>query len=318
MIMSDTKVHSVVIIGSGPAGLTAGIYAARANLSPLIVSGYEPGGQLMLTSEVENFPGFSQPIMGPKLMEDMREQAKRAGAEYLLKNVDDVDLTSAPKRLTLDGKEYYAHSVIIATGAAARWLPVPAIKEFLNQSIGGVTTCAICDGHFFKGGVVAVVGGGDSAMEEAFYLSRMMKKVYIIHRRDTFRASKTMQKRVLERPNVEVLWYHSVVDVHDLSQKKVTAITVEDVRDQTRRDIPVDALFMAIGHTPNTSLFKAQIAMDDAGYILPQAPSAVQTSQEGVWVAGDVADTHYRQAITAAGLGCMAAMDAERWLATQE
>ena len=300
----------VIIIGSGPAGLTAALYAGRANLNPLLIEGLEAGGQLMLTTMVENWPGFRDGIMGPDLMTEMRAQATRFGTEMIQGNVTRVDLSRRPFTVALgDGRTYTAEALIIATGASARWLDIGSDRKLSGH---GVSTCATCDGYFFRGKPIAVVGGGDSAMEEAIYLTKFASKVTVIHRRDALRASKIMQDKALANPKIEFLWNSEVVDVEDMSRGEVTALIVRNVKTSEKHSLPVDGLFIAIGHTPNTSLFQGQLALDDNGYIATH--DGTRTSVPGVFAAGDVQDQIYRQAVTAAGSGCMAAIDAERYL----
>ena len=304
-------VHDVIIIGGGPAGYTAAIYAARANLEPLVAEGYGAGGQLMLTTEVENYPGFPSGVQGPELMQDLRAQAERFGARMVTADVERVDFSARPFRAWIEGEEHRARAVIIATGATARWLGLPseaAMRGF------GVSTCATCDGFFFKDRPMVVVGGGDSAMEEAVFLARMAESVTIVHRRDAFRASPIMAQRALSNERIRVRWNAEVVDV--LGDGKVEAVRVRDTVTGELEDIPTAAMFVAIGHDPATELFRGQVELDGAGYVVVH--DGTRTSVEGVFACGDVQDTVYRQAITAAGSGCMAAMDAERWLESQE
>jgi thioredoxin reductase (NADPH) len=302
--------RQVVIIGSGPAGLTAALYSARANLSPLLIEGLEAGGQLMLTTMVDNWPGFRDGIMGPDLMADMRAQAERFGTEVLAGNVLSVDLRRRPFSICLEGgREITTEALIIATGASARWLDIGADRKLSGH---GVSTCATCDGYFFKGRPIAVIGGGDSAMEEAVYLTKFASKVTVVHRRDTLRASKIMQDKAFANPKIEFLWDSEVVDVNDVTRGEVTGIVVRNLKTGARRELPLEGVFIAIGHTPNTKLFKGQIDLDPGGYIV--TTHGTRTSVPGVFAAGDVQDHIYRQAITAAGSGCMAAIDAERYL----
>jgi thioredoxin reductase (NADPH) len=300
----------VVVIGSGPAGLTAALYAARANLRPLLVEGLEAGGQLMLTTMVENWPGFRDGIMGPDLMAEMRAQAERFGTDVLQGNVTSVDVQRRPFTIAVAGHApITTDALIIATGASARWLDIGPDRKLSGR---GVSTCATCDGYFFRGKPIAVVGGGDSAMEEATYLTRFASKVIVIHRRDTLRASKIMQDKAFANPKIEFVWDSEVVDVLDVNKGEVTGVVVRNLKTGALRELPLDGLFIAIGHTPNTGLFKGQIALDANGYIVTHTGS--KTNVPGVFAAGDVQDHVYRQAITAAGSGCMAAIDAERYL----
>ena len=301
--------RQVVIIGSGPAGLTAALYAARANLKPLVIEGIEAGGQLMLTTMVENYPGFRDGIMGPDLMKEMRLQAAHFGADILQGDVTSVDLSERPFKITVENTQYTAHALIIATGASAKWLDLGVDKKLSGR---GVSTCATCDGFFFKGLPVAVVGGGDTAMEEAIYLSKLATRVTVIHRRDTLRASKVMQDKAFNTANITFLWNKEVVDIKDVEQGKVTSLVLRDTETGEISELAVEGVFIGIGHTPNTALFKGQLAMQDNGYIKTHAGS--RTSVRGVFAAGDVQDHIYRQAVTAAGSGCMAAIDAERFL----
>ena len=305
--MADRK---VVIIGSGPAGLTAALYAARGNLAPLLVEGLEAGGQLTLTSLVENYPGFRAGIQGPDLMEEMRQQAQHFGTELVQGNVAAADLSRAPFTLTLaDGRRITTQTLIIATGASARWLEIGSDRKLSGR---GVSTCATCDGYFFRGRTIAVVGGGDSALEEANFLTRFASPVTLIHRRDTLRASKIMQDKAFKNEKIEFVWDSDVVDVKDVERGEVTGIVVRNRKTGVVSELPVDGIFIAIGHTPNTALFRGQIDLDANGYIVTQR--GTQTSVPGVFAAGDVQDHIYRQAVTAAGSGCMAALDAERYL----
>jgi thioredoxin reductase (NADPH) len=302
--------HRVVIIGSGPAGLTAALYTARANLKPLLIEGLEAGGQLMLTTMVENWPGFRDGIMGPDLMAEMRAQAERFGAEIIQNNVAKVDLRERPFTIALaDGRSMLADALIVATGASARWLDIGSDRKLSGH---GVSTCATCDGYFFRGKPIAVVGGGDSALEEATYLTRFASKVILIHRRDTLRASKIMQDKAFANPKIEFLWDSEIASVNDVQKGEVTGVTVRNLKTGALTEVALDGVFIAIGHTPNTSLFSGQIELDANGYIVTHDGS--RTSVPGVFAAGDVQDHVYRQAITAAGSGCMAAIDAERFL----
>jgi thioredoxin reductase (NADPH) len=305
--MADRK---VVIIGSGPAGLTAALYTARANLRPLLVEGVEAGGQLMLTTLVENWPGFRDGIMGPDLMTEMRVQAERFGTEVVTGNVERVDLRNRPFSLAFaDGKTVTTDALIIATGASARWLEIGCDRKLSGH---GVSTCATCDGYFFRGKPIAVVGGGDSAMEEAIYLTRFASKVTVVHRRDSLRASKIMQDKAFANPKIEFIWDSEIADIKDVKRGEVTGIVVRNLKTGKLIDVPLDGVFIAIGHTPNTALFRGQIELDESGYIVTHHGS--KTSCPGVFAAGDVQDHVYRQAVTAAGSGCMAAIDAERYL----
>ena len=304
------EVRDLIIIGSGPAGYTAAVYAARANLKPLVIEGVESGGALMTTTEVENFPGFPDAIMGPKLMDDMRQQAERFGAEYLTDNASRVDLTGGIKRVWVGNEEYKARAVILSTGSAWRHLGVPGEDEFLGH---GVSSCATCDGFFFRDQEIVVVGGGDTAMEEANFLTKFASRVTIIHRRDEFRASKIMAERALSNPKISVAW-NTVVEEIVGADGKVTGVRVRDVKTGETKVLPVTGVFVAIGHDPRSELFHGQVDMDINGYILVESPSA-RTNLPGVFAAGDLVDHHYRQAITAAGTGCVAALDAERFLA---
>ena len=310
--MSDQKVENVIIIGSGPAGLTAAIYAARANLNPLMIEGEEVGGQLMTTTDVENYPGFPKGIMGPELMDVMKQQAARFETRFIAKNVTKVDTSVMPFKVWIGDELYQAKALIISTGASAQYLGLENEKRLLGR---GVSACATCDGAFFKDQNVAVVGGGDTAMEEAQFLTRFAKKVYVIHRRDTFRASKIMADRVMNHEKIEVLWNTQLHDVK--GEKEVTAIDVKNVETGEVKEMPMDGVFIAIGHKPNTSIFEGQLEMNENGYLITK-PDSTHTSVDGVFASGDVQDHIYRQAITAAGTGCMAAIDCERWLENQE
>jgi thioredoxin reductase (NADPH) len=308
-----TEVRDVVVIGSGPAGYTAALYAARAELKPLVFEGsVTAGGALMQTTEVENFPGFPDAVMGPELMDSMRKQAERFGAELLPDDVTKVDLTAIPKMVTTDSETYLARAVIIATGSRYKELGVPGEKELAGH---GVSWCATCDGFFFRGHDIAVVGGGDSAMEEATFLTRFGKSVTVIHRRDALRASKIMQDRALANPKINFLWNSEVAEI--LGSERVTGVRVKNTRDGTEQVLPVTGVFVAIGHDPRSDLFSGQLATDPDGYLLVHQPST-RTAIEGVFACGDVVDRTYRQAVTAAGTGCAAALDAERWLASKE
>jgi len=313
--VSDTHVHSVAIVGSGPAGLTAAIYAARANLSPVVIDGMQPGGQLMITTDVENYPGFPDGVTGPELMELFRKQAARFGTTFIEDEAISVDATTIPFTVNLGGGySVRAHSVIIASGASARWLGLESETRLRGK---GVSACATCDGFFFRGKVVAVVGGGDTALEEASYLTRHASKVYLIHRRDQFRASKIMQQRALDNPKIEVVWDSVVEEIlDDGTSSFVTGARVKNVKSGETKDIPCEGFFVAIGHTPNTEIVRGVLPSDDTGY-LKHDPDTSLTEIPGIFVAGDVHDYRYRQAVTAAGAGCKAAIDAERWLEEQ-
>ncbi|MCB9555037.1 MAG: thioredoxin-disulfide reductase [Deltaproteobacteria bacterium] len=313
--MAENTHAQIVIIGTGPAGYTAAIYAARAELSPLVIEGIQPGGQLTTTTEVENFPGFPAGIQGPEMMQLFRQQAERFGTRFSTGMVTAVDFAKRPFTLTVDEeKKVTADAVVIATGASARYLGLPSEKALLGY---GVSACATCDGFFYRGKEVVVVGGGDSAMEEATFLTRFATKVTLIHRRDAFRASKIMQKRTLENDKIEVI-YNAVVSevLGDAKETGVTGVRIRDVNSDESREIACHGMFVAIGHTPNTQPFAGAIKLDAKGYVVVEQGST-RTSVEGVFACGDVADQTYRQAITAAGTGCMAAIDVERWLAEQ-
>ena len=312
--------HKVIIIGTGPAGYTAALYTARANLAPLIFEGTQPGGQLTITTEVENFPGFRNGVVGPELMEEMRHQVLRFGTEIKAETVTAVDLRSRPFRLATDAGEYTADAVIIATGASAKWMGLGK-DEQLSRSGGGVSACATCDGFFFRGKEIAVVGGGDTALEEATYLTKFASRVNLIHRRDKLRASKAMQERAFKNEKLVFHWNRAVEDIVTATVatpsgeqiEKIQSLRLRDTQDGSSSDLPVQGLFVAIGHQPNTQLFAGQLAMDETGYLQVE-PGTSRTGIPGVFAAGDVQDHVYRQAITAAGSGCMAAIDCERWL----
>ena len=306
--------HKLIILGSGPAGLTAAIYAARAILQPVVVSGREAGGQLMITSDVENYPGFPEGIKGPEMMDLLKAQAARFGTEFFSGDVMDVDLSQRPFKLTLENKDTLScDSLIISTGASARWLGMDSEKEYSGR---GVSACATCDGFFFRDQDVAVVGGGDTALEEALYLANICKSVTLIHRRDEFRGSKIMQKRAVDHEKISIFWDTVVDEVLGNSMAGMTSLKVKNVKTEKVTEHPITGLFVAIGHSPNTKLFKDKLNLNENGYV-EVTPGTTYTSVEGVFASGDVQDHVYRQAVTAAGTGCMAAIDAERWLAEQ-
>ncbi len=318
--MAKKSAYDVVILGSGPAGLTAAIYASRAELQPLVVEGGGgddptdvPGGQLMLTTEVDNYPGFPKGILGPELMDAMRKQAERFGAEFTYGAVTKADLSQRPFRLQIEDGEITAKTLIVATGARAKWLGLPEELEFRTK-IGGVSACATCDGFFYKNKEVLVVGGGDTAMEEATFLTKFASKVTIVHRRDSLRASKIMQEKAKQNPKVDWLWNSVVVKLLGGPGQGFKGVVVKDTVTGAEREVAAGGLFMAIGHEPNTAAFKGQLEMDDSGYLITR-DGTTATNVPGVFAAGDVADSRYRQAVTAAGSGCMAAIDAERFLA---
>jgi thioredoxin reductase (NADPH) len=301
------KLYDVIIIGSGPAGYTAAIYAARANLSVLMLQGYQVGGQLMLTSDVENYPGFEEGIIGPSMMEKFEAQARRFGTELIPEDVISLDFRNRPFIVTTDSGEYHARAVIISTGASAKWLGLPSEQRLQGR---GVSACATCDGFFFKNKDVAVIGGGDTAMEEATFLTRYANHVTVIHRRDTLRASKIMQDRAFKNPKISFIWDTEITEV--LGENEVTGLRLHNVKTDEESILPVQGFFLAIGHQPNTELFKGVLDMDSIGYIVPVEHT--MTNIPGIFAAGDVTDHRYRQAVTAAGDGCRAAIDAERWL----
>ena len=308
-----SELRDVVIIGSGPAGLTAAIYAARANLTPLVFEGLQPGGQLTITTEVENFPGFAHPIEGPELMDAMREQAVRVGTEVRINTIESVDLSRRPFTVKADdGTTVLAKTLIICTGASAKWIGIESEVALQNR---GVSACATCDGFFYRGKDVLVVGGGDTAMEEAMYLTRMCNSVTVIHRRDTLRASKVMADRALANPKIRFEWNSAIKEIKDVTLGKVTGVVLESTIDGSTKELSCDGVFVAIGHQPNTGLFKDQLPMDANGYLIT---NGVKTDVEGCYAAGDVWDTHYRQAITAAGMGCQAAIEAIRFIEANE
>jgi thioredoxin reductase (NADPH) len=301
--------EKLIIVGGGPAGYTAAIYAARGELQPVLFEGMQPGGQLTITNEVENFPGFPEGIVGPLLMEQMKKQAERFGTRFEGKEITRVDFSKRPFLLWSNDEPWSADAVIVATGATAKWLGIPSELKYRGR---GVSACATCDGFFFKGTEVAVIGGGDTAMEEADFLTKFASRVYIVHRRDQLRASKIMQDRAGKNPKIELVL--SAIPEEILGDEKgVTGLRVKGAVDGTLREIPLKGVFMGIGHEPNTSVFKGQLAMNDVGYLLVKSPTSY-TSVPGIFAAGDVADPSYRQAVSAAGMGCVAAIDAERWL----
>ena len=301
------KLYDIIIIGSGPAGYTAAIYAARANLSVLMLQGYQVGGQLMLTSDVENYPGFEEGILGPPMMEKFEAQARRFGTEVIPEDVISIDFNKRPFKVTTDSGEYQARAIIISTGASAKWLGLPSEQRLQGR---GVSACATCDGFFFKKKDVAVIGGGDTAMEEATFLTRYANHVTVIHRRDKFRASKIMQDRAFKNPKISFIWDTEITEV--LGEEEVSGLRLRNVKTDEESILPVQGFFLAIGHQPNTDLFKGILDMDKVGYIVPVEHT--MTNIPGVFAAGDVTDHRYRQAVTAAGDGCRAAIDAERWL----
>jgi len=308
--VTDKTIHKTIIIGSGPAGLTAAIYAARANLNPIVFEGNQPGGQLTITTDVENYPGFPDGVLGPDMMDLFRKQAQKFGAECFYKHVSKVDFSSSPLKVYIQDEEYLAESVIISTGASARMLGLEAEKELMGY---GISTCATCDGYFFKDKEIVVVGGGDSAMEEASFLTKFASKVSLIHRREDFRASKIMIDRVLDNPKIEIIKNAVVTDILGSQKDGVSSIILKDIIDGKERNFDCDGVFYGIGHKPNTNQFKGIINLDDQGYIITN-PGSTLTNVAGVFACGDVQDSHYRQAITAAGSGCMAAIDAEKYL----
>ncbi len=312
--MADSnQIHNCVIIGSGPAGYTAAVYASRANLSPVLFTGPEPGGQLMITTDVENYPGYPEGVMGPQMMEDFKKQAERFGTVIHMEMISKVDFSGPVHKIwTEAGQEVHAHTIIISTGASAKWLGLESEKRLTNK---GVSACAVCDGFFFRGMEVAVVGGGDTAAEEAQYLAKLCPKVHLLVRRDEMRASKIMQQRVLNTENIEVHWNTTTEEI--LGEEEVEGMRIKNSQTGEVKDVPVKGFFVAIGHKPNTSIFKDWLDMDETGY-LKTVPGRSLTNIEGVFASGDAQDNIYRQAVTAAGTGCMAALDAERYLTEKE
>ena len=311
-MLEHEEIRNVIIIGSGPAGYTAGIYSSRANLKPLLLTGYEPGGQLMMTTDVENYPGYPDGVLGPEMMEDFKKQAENMGTEIKYGTVTKVDFSERPFKVIVDDSEIWkAHSVIISTGASAKWLGLESEKRLNGH---GVSACAICDGFFFKGMDVAVVGGGDTAAEEALYLSKLSPRVHLLVRRDQMRASKVMQERLLKNENITVHWNTETVEI--LGDKEVEGVKVRNRETGEEEVIPIQGFFVAIGHKPNTDIFKDWLDMDETGYLITK-PGSSYTNIPGVFASGDAQDKIYRQAVTAAGSGCMAALDAERWLGEQ-
>jgi len=312
--MSENSHHEVIILGSGPAGLTAAVYTARANLSPLLLHGPMPGGQLTTTTDVENYPGFPEGVMGPDLMQAMEKQAVRFGTKIEVQTITEVDLSSRPFTLKSESNSYTCKTLIIATGAAPKLLGLDKEKELMGY---GVSTCATCDGAFFRDQIIAVSGGGDSACEEALFLSKFGSKVYLIHRRDELRASKIMQDRVFKNDKIEVLWNKTVEEINGSKESGVTSLILNDTQSGEKQELKAQALFIAIGHIPNSQIFKGQLEMDQNGYLITE-PNSTKTDVAGVFACGDVQDHVFRQAITAAGTGCMGAMEAERWLEAQD
>jgi thioredoxin reductase (NADPH) len=306
----ESGVEDLIIIGSGPAGLTAALYAGRADLKPLVFEGIQAGGQLMITTDVENYPGFPDGILGPELMDRFRKQAERFGARLVASDVTEVDFTTDPKRIRVGADEYLARTVIVSTGATAKWLGIPGEERLTGR---GVSACATCDGFFFRDKELVVVGGGDSAMEEALFLTKFASKVIVVHRRDQFRASVIMGNRVTEHPKIEIIWDTEVVEIH--GDKGVTGVTLSDMKTGEKRHLDIDGVFVAIGHEPNTSVFQGQLTLNPSGYVVLAGDGTTSTGVPGVFAAGDVSDARYRQAVSAAGSGCMAAIDAERHLA---
>ena len=311
--MSEVKHHQLIILGSGPAGYTAAIYAARANLSPVVIQGIQPGGQLTTTTEVDNYPGYKEGVQGPEMMEDFKAQAERFGTEIIWDHINEADLSARPFLLKGDDGEYSCDALIIATGASAKYLGLPSEETFAGR---GVSACATCDGFFYRGKEVAVIGGGDTAVEEAQYLANLCSKVTLVHRRDALRAEKIMQEKLMATANVEIAW-NSVLDEILGDDSGVTGVRLRSTVDDSTEELDVHGVFIAIGHKPNTDFLVGQLEMDESGYLITKGKSTA-TSVEGVFAAGDVADPVYRQAVTSAGEGCKAALDVERWLATQD
>lgn len=312
MSQGNGAVEAVTILGTGPAGLTAAIYTARANLKPLVAEGEQPGGQLTITSDVENYPGFAEPVMGPDLMNAFRKQAERFGTRFVQGNVKRVDFSKKPYTLEFsDGRKIQTQTLIIATGASAKWLGLPSEKRLMGK---GVSACATCDGFFFRNQDIAVAGGGDTAMEEATFLTRFAKSVTVVHRRDTLRASKIMQEKAFKNPKIKFLWDTAIEDV--VGEKEVTGLRVKNLKSGQVQELPFSGFFIAIGHQPNTAIFEGSLKTNEAGYLVTE-PGSTRTNIPGVFAAGDVADHVYRQAVTAAGTGCMAAIDAERYLESE-
>jgi thioredoxin reductase (NADPH) len=311
--ITPDQIEDLIIIGSGPAGLTAALYAARADLKPLLFEGIQAGGQLMITTDVENYPGFPDGILGPELMDKFRKQAERFGARLVASDVTRVDFTESPFRVWVGADEYLARAVVVATGASAKWLGIPGEERLTGR---GVSACATCDGFFFRDRTLVVVGGGDSAMEESLFLTKFASKVIVVHRRDEFRASAIMARRVLEHDKIEVRWNSEVTEIH--GEDAVEAVTLRDTTTGETSTLPIDGVFVAIGHQPNTSLFAGQLDLDPKGYLVLAGDGTTATNIPGVFAAGDVADSRYRQAVSAAGTGCMAAIDAGHYLATHD
>lgn len=303
------EIHNVIIIGTGPSGYTAAIYTARANLKPLVFAGPQPGGQLTLTTHVENFPGFPEGVLGPELMENMRMQSERFGTEFVYDAVTRVDFSKRPFEIFVGEQQYFAHSVIISSGASAKLLGLESERKLIGR---GVSTCATCDGAFFRNQEVIVAGGGDTAMEDSNFITKFASKVYLVHRRDKLRASKIMQERAFNNPKIKFIWDTAITEIHDVQQNNVTGVTLQNLKTGARTEMAINGVFVAIGHQPNTAFLGGQIETDEVGYI--KLKQRTMTNVEGVFAAGDVVDHHYRQAITAAGMGCQAAMDVEKYL----